>query len=169
MKNKSLLTIFSLLLFAQLQLHSQADGTEILPRNATLCHDFEEVYMSCLISNKVVSVCASGNISPRNGYVKYRFGTLGNIELEYPNKSIPPDDLFLIKVVNAGNNQETSLIFYNGIYSYELRRDARMRLIVEKNKKVISKLVCDEGQYQDFSPRMYRGIKAKQPGNTNQD
>lgn len=139
----------------------RADERKSLHGEETLCHDFEEIYMSCRIDSKIVSLCASGNTSPMNGYVKYRFGTIDNIELEYPTKSIPPSNIFNITEVNAGNDNEVNVYFKIRDFLYTVQKNTRMRLTVSKHGKILSKRVCSEGQYQDFSPRIFRGLPNK--------
>lgn len=42
-------------------------GVSAEAEERTLCQPHEEVYFSCETEGKVISVCASGNISPDNG------------------------------------------------------------------------------------------------------
>ncbi|CAN0625838.1 protein of unknown function [Burkholderia multivorans] len=57
---------------------------------ATLCQPHEEIYFSCLVGRRIISLCASGNISPSNGCVQYRFGELNHVKLQFPGKLHPP-------------------------------------------------------------------------------
>jgi hypothetical protein len=52
----------------------------------TLCARDERVIFSCLVKRpaKIVSVCASKDLTSDRGYLQYRFGLAGKIELEYP-------------------------------------------------------------------------------------
>jgi hypothetical protein len=56
-----------------------------LPAN-TLCAPNERIIFSCPIrkSAKLVSLCASKDLTSNRGYLQYRFGAPGKIELEYP-------------------------------------------------------------------------------------
>lgn len=51
------------------------------------CSNNERVIFSCPIakSNKVVSLCASPDLSKTKGHLAYRFGAVGNVELEHPS------------------------------------------------------------------------------------
>lgn len=53
---------------------------------ATLCEPNEKVIFSCGMqkSAKILSVCSSKELDKQQGYVQYRFGQPGKIELEYP-------------------------------------------------------------------------------------
>jgi len=124
----------------------------------TLCSIHEEVYFSCHAGNKVVSICASGNISPMNGYVKYRFGTLTHIELEYPKVSDPPKGFFSISDINQGNVQSTHLKFKSGAYDYVIYSGFPSGLYVKKHGELLSNLFCESGDYQEINRRAFRGI-----------
>lgn len=56
------------------------------PQPKTLCAKDERVIFSCPVKRpaKIVSVCASKDLSSDRGYLQYRFGLPGKIELEYP-------------------------------------------------------------------------------------
>lgn len=52
----------------------------------TLCARTERVIFACVLRRpaKIVSVCASKDLTRDTGYVQYRFGSPAKIELEYP-------------------------------------------------------------------------------------
>ncbi|HKP38458.1 MAG TPA: hypothetical protein VJT71_16485 [Pyrinomonadaceae bacterium] len=54
----------------------------------TLCAKNERVIFSCRLRQpaKVVSVCAAKNLTRETGYLQYRFGLPGKIELEFPKE-----------------------------------------------------------------------------------
>jgi hypothetical protein len=56
------------------------------PEPVTLCARDERVIFSCPIKKpaKIVSVCASKDLTADRGYLQYRFGLPGKIELEFP-------------------------------------------------------------------------------------
>ncbi|HEY5838618.1 MAG TPA: hypothetical protein VIT19_06235 [Pyrinomonadaceae bacterium] len=53
---------------------------------STLCAKTERVIFACVLRRpaKIVSVCASKDLTRDTGYVQYRFGSPAKIELEYP-------------------------------------------------------------------------------------
>jgi hypothetical protein len=53
---------------------------------ASLCSGSEETIFSCQTkgSAKILSVCASPSVSSSDGYLQYRYGTVGALELEFP-------------------------------------------------------------------------------------
>ncbi|WMJ08867.1 hypothetical protein [Nitrosomonas sp. sh817] len=48
------------------------------------CQPHEQIIFSCSLGKKTVSVCASKDLSADNGYLQYRFGQPGRIELNLP-------------------------------------------------------------------------------------
>ena len=56
------------------------------PQAKTLCAPNERVIFSCPVKRpaKIVSVCASKDLTSDRGYLQYRFGLPGKIELEFP-------------------------------------------------------------------------------------
>lgn len=64
---------------------AQRPAVEALQPN-TLCAKDERVIFACVLRRpaKIVSVCASKNLTRETGYLQYRFGLPGKIELEYP-------------------------------------------------------------------------------------
>ncbi len=55
--------------------------------SATHCTDSELTVFSCELKNKkTVSVCASNDVSSDSGYLQYRFGKIGKVELSIPAK-----------------------------------------------------------------------------------
>lgn len=56
------------------------------PQPTSLCAPDERIIFSCPLATpaKIVSVCASKDLASESGYLQYRFGLPGKIELEYP-------------------------------------------------------------------------------------
>src|SRR5256885_5815068 len=54
----------------------------------SLCSSSEDVIFNCEIAGrrKVVSLCSSHELDRQQGYLQYRFGRVGAIELEYPRE-----------------------------------------------------------------------------------
>lgn len=129
----------------------------------TLCQSHEEVYFSCTTGNKVISLCASGNISPDNGYVQYRFGVPGRIELEYPDMPYPPKNRFLISDISGGNISFTHVKFKSGGYDYVIYQGFPSGLYIKKRGRDVLNLTCSEGINQRLSQRAYRGIPTVPP------
>jgi hypothetical protein len=51
----------------------------------TLCRADEDVLFSCTAAKKLISVCASKALAADHGYLQYRFGSPGKVELAIPS------------------------------------------------------------------------------------
>ena len=138
-------------------------GASAYADEATLCQPHEEIYFSCSAVNKIISLCASGNISPSNGYVQYRFGTPDHVELQFPNKPYPPKNRLLISDISGGNLNYTHIKFKSGEYNYVIYQGFPSGLYIKKNGKLVSNLICEQGVYQQLNRRAYRGIRTVPP------
>lgn len=86
------------------------------------CSPDETTLFSCELSKgKLVSLCASHDLSPKAGYLQYRFGKPGNVELALPKQPQGiPKDLALTHSKDA-SAEYNAVSFMNGeYYSYEL-------------------------------------------------
>jgi hypothetical protein len=153
----------SIVLVAWFLFDSVYANSENILLEETMCYSHEEIYFSCPIGQQIVSVCASGNISPNNGYVQYRFGHPGKPEFEFPAKPYPPMGRFAITGFFGGSVNSTHLKFNSRGYDYVIYQSATSGVYVKKNGKTIVNLSCDDGVYQQISPRAMRGIKTVEP------
>src|SRR5690349_4637553 len=89
MKIKLRLWIYTCLVVASLC--SAPPGNESLVASSlvatSLCAKDEKVIFSCSLkrSMKTVSLCSSSKLTRESGYLQYRFGRPGKVELEFPN------------------------------------------------------------------------------------
>ncbi|MBX3617541.1 hypothetical protein [Nitrosomonas sp.] len=97
-------------------------GLIVTPADAaeTLCKQQEQVIFSCSLSKKTVSVCASKDFSVSNGYLQYRFGQKGNIELNLPAvpQSTPNAQFVRARTLMFSGGGGGYLRFINGPYHY---------------------------------------------------
>jgi len=138
-------------------------GLNAYADEATLCKAHEEVYFSCTSEKKIISLCASGNISPDNGYVQYRFGMADHIELEFPKRPYPPRNRFTISDISEGNLNFTHIKFNSGKFNYVVFQGFPSGIYIKKSGKLLSSRFCDKGIYQSVSPRAFRGIETVAP------
>ncbi|MDD1621193.1 MAG: hypothetical protein LUQ11_06900 [Methylococcaceae bacterium] len=118
---------------------------------ATHCSAQEQTVFSCSLGKKIVSVCASKDISPTNGYVQYRFGPKNTPELLFPastelaNRAIMRSGIYMF---SGGGG--AYLRFINGQYNYIVytaigkgwgNKDG---VAVEKDNKLIANLKCQD-------------------------
>lgn len=82
-----------------------AGKTVATPLHAnSLCAKNEHIIFSCRVghsgsragtsSGKIVSLCASPDLDKDHGYLQYRFGLPGKVELEYPSSRAGTQQLF---------------------------------------------------------------------------
>lgn len=83
---------------------TQARTAGVALRPGSLCANDEQIIFSCFVrpagklrrpgSNKIVSLCASPALSKDQGYLQYRFGLPGKVELEFPNSRAGTQPMF---------------------------------------------------------------------------
>ena len=80
------------------------------------CASDEQSLWSCASGQKVYELCASQDLAQDKGYLQYRAGRIGKIEMSFPAKPVHPRGLFELRLYarNAG------FVFHNGGYEYEL-------------------------------------------------
>jgi len=60
----------------------------------SLCIGEEKIIFSCSTGKKVISLCASPDVSEQKGTLYYRFGVTGKVELSYPKSGDDPKKSF---------------------------------------------------------------------------
>lgn len=107
------------------------------------CEPQEKSMWSCSVKHKVYELCASQDLGKTTGYLQYRAGRIGKIELVFPQKLQHPQGLFQHKLYA----RNAALIFRNGRYEYELfdaligGSELRVR---EINGKTSHDIFCEE-------------------------
>ncbi|WP_175003628.1 hypothetical protein [Burkholderia lata] len=129
----------------------------------TLCQPHEEIYISCPVGGKLVSLCASGNISPNNGYVQYRYGLPERVELQFPKNPNPPGKEMTISDISAGNLNFIHIKFRTGVYDYVIYQGSPSGVYVKKHGRLVSNHMCAQGMYQQLNQRIFRGLRTASP------
>ena len=134
----------------------QAMDTSPAEGAASHCRDGERAVFSCPVegSDKVVSVCVSEDYGRQQGYVQYRFGRLGDVELAYPEGLQGTQERFQWQTVGYSGGWDTRVQFENGGYAYQIYDRAIKKTISEKDLeggvlvmqggRVVTRLACDE-------------------------
>jgi hypothetical protein len=117
-------TSFGLLLFSS----TPPSAASSPPNNlqaGTLCKKGERIIFSCPIKRpaKIVSLCASKDLTNERGYVQYRFGLPGNVELEYPKERTGTQDKFHYTHYFRAQFDLTEISFTNDGYEYQITDD----------------------------------------------
>ena len=140
----------------------------------SLCEPTEKTIFSCgFENNRMVSICGSNDAAKNTGYVEYRYGKLGAIELSLPSKNKPPNKAFKGTFQDfwrssgtwqAGNQKVVT--FTNGKYSYTVERNAiysrvdpdyayeTAKLYIRKNGKSIAEKSCISETVVDNFPEL---------------
>ena len=129
------------------------------------CSENEDILFSCAHNTKIVSLCASKNVSESSGYIQYRFGKRNNIELAHPKAMKNPKDSFTAKNTYYSDTTESSVEFSIGKYIYtiynrfvtgstdEMNNDTtgiygeHAGVIVTRSNNVVSEIQCDHGTF----------------------
>lgn len=98
------------------------------PRNSqtgTLCDKGERVIFSCPVKRpaKIVSLCASKDLTSDTGYLQYRFGLPGKIELEYPKDRTGTQEKFQYTHYFRAQVDLTEISFSINGYEYQITDD----------------------------------------------
>lgn len=100
---------------------SQAAGLQA----GTLCAKNERVIFSCPIKSpaKIVSLCASKDLTSDRGYLQYRFGLPEKIELEFPKERTGTQQKFQYSHYFRAQVDMTEIGFSINGYQYQITDD----------------------------------------------
>ena len=92
------------------------------PPAAGLCTADEQVVFSCALRGtaKLVSLCGSKTLTRDAGYIQYRSGRPGRLELEFPKDRAGSQKLFSYEHEFRARFDRTEIGFENGGFSYTL-------------------------------------------------
>ena len=95
------------------------------PQPRSLCNTDEKIVFSCTTkqSGKIVSLCASRSLTKEAGYLQYRFGLPGKIELEFPNKREQTQQAFKYSHYFRAQFDLTEISFTSNGYQYSIFDD----------------------------------------------
>ncbi len=99
-------------------------------RANSLCSQTEHIIFSCRVrrlrsrvgtsSGKIASLCASPDLDKDRGYLQYRFGLPGRVELEYPRSREGTQQLFQYVHYMRYQVDLTEINFAVGGYQYQI-------------------------------------------------
>lgn len=91
----------------------------------SLCEKAEKVVFSCALrrSGKIVSLCSSPKLSKTEGYLQYRFGRPGQIELEFPKDRAESHKVFKYSHYFRAQVDYTTISFTVDGYTYSVFDD----------------------------------------------
>jgi len=113
----------ALLLVLSLSLATASNVPQLQP--GSLCERDEKIVFSCAVGKqpKIVSLCSSKELTKDKGYMKYRFGLPGKIELEYPKEQKPARDAFKYTHYFRAQVDYTTISFTLNGYEYMISDD----------------------------------------------
>jgi hypothetical protein len=102
---------------------SLATASNVAP--GSLCERDEKIVFSCPLAKpaKIVSLCSSKELTKDRGYLRYRFGLPGKIELEYPKDGERPQEAFRYSHYFRSQVDETEISFSLNGYEYSIVDD----------------------------------------------
>lgn len=91
----------------------------------SLCERDEKIVFSCAVGKpaKIVSLCSSKELTKDRGYLRYRFGLPGKIELEYPKDGERPQQAFKYSHYFRYQVDSTEISFSLNGYEYAIVDD----------------------------------------------
>ena len=91
---------------------------------ASLCKTNEQVFFNCKAANgKLLSLCGSKQLTPTNGYLQYRFGKQGAVELQFPEKLEGSQKEFRFDHYFRPRVDRSDIVFTNSGYEYTVFDD----------------------------------------------
>lgn len=86
----------------------------------SLCSSSERIYFSCVTKpgHRLLSLCGSHSMTKTSGYLQYRFGRSGKVELEYPSKRDASTERFRYYHYSRYRIDRQGVVFDHGGYRY---------------------------------------------------
>lgn len=95
-----------------------------VPPPVSLCTSNEKVVFSCTLkSSRIVSLCSSPELTKDKGYLQYRFGLPGKIELEFPKEREKSQQVFKYTHYFRAQVDLTEISFTSDGYQYSIFDD----------------------------------------------
>lgn len=126
MRSQSLLLVIVLVLLTYIF----ANASFLLEREvvasssvaASLCEKGERVVFSCAVrrTGKIVSLCSSPTLTKSDGYLQYRFGRAGQVELEFPKDRSISRGAFKYSHYFRAQVDSTEISFNTNGYTYSV-------------------------------------------------
>jgi hypothetical protein len=94
-------------------------------QSGSLCESTEKIVFSCTVgkASKMVSLCSSKELTKSAGYLQYRFGLPGKIELEFPRQREQTQSAFKYSHYFRAQFDQTEISFTTNEYEYAIFDD----------------------------------------------
>lgn len=127
------------------------------------CRAQEHIIFSCSVGKKTVSVCASADLSATTGYLQYRFGPKGALELVFPDMTQASTAASYVQartLMFAGGGGGY-LRFINGAHQYIVYSaigkgwGPKDGVAVERNGQLVVNLECRDVPLSELSEEFF--------------
>lgn len=111
--------------------HAFAAPHNHLAKPSPLCEASEKTLWSCVVAknNKLASLCGSADLSSTAGYIQYRYGAAGNIELNFPASRVGSQHAFTYSRYTRPLDTSLRVAFVNNGYRYTLNYDNNEEIV----------------------------------------
>jgi hypothetical protein len=147
-------------------------SADLAAARPNLCTAGEVPVFSCATTGgKVVSLCASPDLSETAGSLRYRFGRPGEVELTYPDDQTPPKAAFRAGTIGAGRGDFVRFTKSDVTYTIEHADGPRSGqyagVTIHRGPKRVAALHCTRTPYDalgsdGFAP-IYRAKLPSEP------
>ena len=107
-------------LFYALALLAAGANPNTIGDATSLCRAEEQLFFTCQVtgSSKLISLCGSKSLDARRGYLQYRFGKPGAVELQFPRDRANTQRVFRYAHYFRAQVDRTEVTFDNEGYRY---------------------------------------------------
>lgn len=129
---------------------------------ASHCTAEEKTVFSCNVGEKIVSVCASKDLSPTAGSIQYRFGSEGHPEIRLPDPAAHPATAAKGGTLMYSGGGGAFLRFSKGEYNYVVYTGSgkgwkKDGVVVDKGGKLIANFRCKGAPVSELGPEFFQG------------
>ncbi|MBL1142755.1 MAG: hypothetical protein HND53_12060 [Proteobacteria bacterium] len=138
----------------------------------SLCFSDEDIVFSCGTTNgKIISLCSSFKVTASDGFLQYRFGSVGDIpEFIFPKVMRHPKEFFLSGTIPYSGGGASYLKFIRGDYSYTVftgigKGWEKEGVVVNKTGKEYSTILCAGPIISELGPALFEKLELKKDPN----
>lgn len=132
---------------------------------ASFCFSDEEVVFSCRSTDgETISLCSSSKVTKSDGFMQYRFGTVGQIPtFIFPKALRHPKDDFKSGTVPYSGGGASYIKFIREDYSYTVftgigKGWEKEGLVVKKMDEPFSYIQCDGSVVSELGPALFQEL-----------
>lgn len=133
-----------------------------LPKK-THCKPDETIVFSCPSGTRIISVCASKNLSQTDGYIEYRYGKFKALEINFPPLERRAQQYVQARRLMFAKGGGVYLRFNNAPFSYNVYsafvggEGPKEGVLVQKNDRDITRHQCTKPMYMTTINGLFDG------------